>query len=344
MAQRSVFPNLLGNKTFSSVVGGDILTGRLGHAYILEGPAGSGRHTAVRQIAAALSCTARNVENKPLPCGECLICRKIESGISPDVLYFRRPEDRATIGVDTIRQMKESLWLAPNENEKKIYVVEDADTMTAQAQNALLLSLEEPPPYVIFFLLTENAGALLETIRSRAPVLRMELFDAPMLSDILRKNKKFERISRADPSCFAEAVVGSGGALGQAQTLLDRASDDCAVYLTQRRDALRIVSALFTSGGTTATEILSSIPKAREDVSALFEFVLLALRDLVAVKKNAGVPLRLYLSPDECRTISDKTSVSRILAAYDDVMQAWKDILSNASIQPVCTALLMKKH
>lgn len=344
MAQRSIFPDLLGNKVFSSIVGADILTGRVGHAYILEGPAGSGKHTAVRQIAAALSCEARDTASKPLPCGECLACRKIKAGISPDVLYFKRPEDRATIGVDTVRQMKENLWIAPNENEKKIYVIAGADMMTPQAQNALLLSLEEPPPFVVFFLLAENAGALLETIRSRAPVLRMELFDIPTLSAILRKDEKFERISRTDPSYFAEAIAGSGGALGQARLLLDRASEDSSTYLTQRRDALRIVTLLFTNGGSAATEILAALPKAREDIIQLLSLVLLALRDLAAVKKNADVPLRLYVTADECRAVSDKISVSRILAAYNSVMEAWLDILSNASIKPVCTALLMKKH
>jgi len=341
---RSVFPALFGNDSIRTIVGGDILAGRLGHAYILEGPSKSGKHTAALSIAAAASCENRMNSAYALPCGKCLACRKMAGGISPDILFVRREDGRATLGVETIRRLREDLWIAPNENEKKVYIIEDADTMTPQAQNALLLSLEDPPPYVVFLLLTENASALLETVRSRAPILRMQCFEAEKLLDFLKKESSYEAIARNDPDFFAAAVAASGGSLGKARLLLSRTDAESAEILSLREEAMRILPLLFHSDASAAANILLSLPKERENVARVLEFVLLALRDLSAVKKGADVPLTVYTAPEECRAVSDKVSLGRLVMAYDSVRTAREDILANASVQTVCAGLLFKKH
>jgi len=341
---RSLFPALLGNDRLKKILGGDILAGKLGHAYILEGPAGSGRHTAVLSAAAALSCENRLHFQHSLPCGECIVCRKIKSGVSPDVLVIRRPEDRASIGVDQIRSLREDLYIAPNENEKKVYILEEADKMTVQAQNALLLSLEEPPPYVTFFLLTENAQALLETIRSRAPILRMQLFAAEQIVDMLKKEQKYSSLSRSDPDRFAEAVTAGGGAFGRTKMLLDHGTPENIGYVQLRTDALHFVSLLFTKDPAAASQMLLSLPKSREDVLSLLRLVLLALRDLCVCKKGADIPMMFFLSRSECRPILEKTGLRRLNAAYDSLTEGYTDIQNNASVQTVCTALLMQKY
>ncbi len=341
---RSVFPTLIGNAHLRTILGSDILSGRLGHAYILEGVRGSGKHTAARLIAAALSCENRTDKGSALPCGHCLACRKIHEGISPDVIYIRREEDRATIGVEAIRTLREALWIAPNENDAKVYVIEEADTMTPQAQNAFLLSLEEPPPYVVFLLLTENASALLETIRSRAPILRMQLFDSDTLGELLKNTSRFETLSRTRPDLFAQAVAASDGALGQAKELLTAENASASAILALRADAMHITKLLFSPNAAESTEILRSLPKDREEVAELLKYVLLALRDLMAVKKSSEMPPLLYPSKTDCKLVSDKTSISRIIGTYDEVFRAREDILANASVQTVFVSLLLKKH
>ncbi len=341
---RSVFPALIGNDRLKHILASDLIAGKLGHAYILEGPRGSGRHTAALAAAASLSCENRLSDTHSLPCGECLSCRKIARGVSRDVITVRRPDGKATIGVDTIRLLREDLYIIPSESEYKVYILEEAELMTPQAQNALLLSLEEPPRYAVLFLLTENTTALLETIRSRAPVIRMQLFDAEQTAAFLQKESRFAAIQRSDPVFFAESVTASGGALGQAQTLLDRTSPDGAEYRALRTDALRFLSLLFTHDPVGVSAMLDSLPKAREDVLALLRLVMLALRDLIAVKKNASVPLMLYLSREECRQILEKTGIRRITAAYGEVIRVYGDIQSNASVQTACTSLLLGKY
>ena len=342
MQNTAVFPALIGNDRFKKIVGEDILHAKLMHAYILEGPAGSGKHTAALSAAAALSCPKKT--SGSLPCGTCISCRKIMGQISPDVIVVRRDEGKASIGVDAIRRLREDLWIAPNENEKKVYIIENAESMTLQAQNALLLSLEEPPPFAVFFLLTEDAVSLLETVRSRAPVLRMQRFDEETIADILKRDPKFARISSSDPDFFAEAVAASDGAIGKARLFLYRSDPDSAEYLSLRGDAVRFAQQLFSSDFRTSAEILQNLPKEREDVYMLLRLTVSALRDLIALKRNASVPLLLYTSKEECRELLNKTSMSRIVCAYDDVLQSADDIQANASIETVCASLLMKKY
>ncbi len=341
---KSVFPTLISNEHLRSVIGGDLLAGRLGHAYILEGPVGSGKHTFARLVAASLSCESRADARYPLPCGECLSCRKIRDGFSPDVIYIKREEDRASIGVDAVRKVRESLWIAPNENEAKVYIIEDADTMTVPAQNAFLLSLEEPPPYARFFLLTENASALLETIRSRAPILRMQIFDNEALSDILIKDPRLNTLARSQGDFFHRAVSASGGAVGRARQLLDSASAEGEALLSLRADAAKITSMLFSADPTESAQILLALSKDRAESVKLLEHVLVALRDLAALKKNPALPPLFFPTAAECRAVGDKIPLTRILAAYDDVLTAREQILANASVQTVFVGLLMNKH
>jgi DNA polymerase-3 subunit delta' len=344
MDNRVIFPQLIGNSRIKNILGGDIARGTMGHAYILVGPAGSGKHTAALSIASALACEYRKDGKNPLPCGKCLACRKIAEGVSPDVSFIRRAEDRATLGVSIIRELREDLYIAPNENEKKVYIIEEADRMTDEAQNALLLSLESPPPYVVFLLLTQNVDSLLETIRSRAPVLKMQTFGADEIYEVLVKDPRFAAATKTDRDYFARAVAAADGAIGRAVQILDKKSEEGAEYLSAREDALRTVSLLFFPDYHDAVDLLNSLPKAREDVLSLLRLSLMALRDLAAVKKNASVPLMLYVSAEECRGISDKVSIARISAAYDEVFLALSDIQSNASVRTVFSSLLLNKH
>ncbi len=342
--ERSVFPSLYGNDHFRAIAGSDILLNRFGHAYIIEGHDGSGKHTVAEAMSAALSCEKKDDSQFPLPCGECLSCRKIAERISPDVQYIRRDEDRATMGVNTIRRLREDLWIAPNENEKKVYIIENAETMTEEAQNALLLSLEDPPPYVVFFLLTKNAIALLETIRSRAPVFRMQTFSVDEIAAFLRNKPRYKSLADRESKRFSEAVIAGEGAIGMAEILLTADDSMSAETFALRETARLIVSQLFFPSSEAAISLLKAIPKERNDAAELLRLVATALRDLAAVKKNAAVPLLFYGTADECRAVTDKVSLERIVLASDDVMTARGDILANGTIQAIFVSLFMNKH
>ena len=141
---------------------------RLSHAYMISAQDREESLRAARRLAAAAVCTAPG----EVPCGQCRACRKVREGIHPDVIAVRRLEDdkgrkKREIGVDQIRQMARDAVVLPNEAERKVYIIEDADRMNLPAQNAALKLLEEPPAGVIFLLCTVNAQQLLPTVRSR---------------------------------------------------------------------------------------------------------------------------------------------------------------------------------
>lgn len=140
-----------------------LVSDKLSHAYILSGPPGSGRHDTASQIAAAMVCSSAGKR----PCGRCQNCKKVAEGIHPDVITITREADRREIYVAQIRAMLADAAVLPNEAEKKVYIIDQADALNAAAQNAMLKGLEEPPPYVAFLLIAENPGLLLETVRSR---------------------------------------------------------------------------------------------------------------------------------------------------------------------------------
>lgn len=140
----------------------------LSHAYILSGPAGSGKRTLAGLLAAALVCDRRG---GALPCLSCAGCRKAEGGIHPDIV--RVGDDGKDISVAQVRALRADAYIRPNEAERKVYILENAQTMNASAQNAMLKLLEEGPDYAAFLLLAENGSVVLETVRSRCEELEL---------------------------------------------------------------------------------------------------------------------------------------------------------------------------
>ena len=140
---------------------------RLSHAYLLIGPDGEARQEAAVRLAAELLC-----EEPDAPCGRCRNCRKVFAGIHPDVITVeRQPGDkgplRREIVIDQIRQVTSDAVIMPNEADRKVYLIREADRMNAAAQNALLKALEDPPGHACFILCAAAADALLPTVRSR---------------------------------------------------------------------------------------------------------------------------------------------------------------------------------
>lgn len=334
-----IFPTLIGNRALKDTLGADIRSGKAAHAYILSGPVGCGKHTAARLICAAIACTERDGD---LPCGKCSQCHKMLTDISADVRYIRREDNRATIGVEQSRSIKEDLYVTPNDGDCKFYIIEDAQTMTPQAQNALLQSLEEPPDFVTFLLLTTDAAALLETIRSRAPVMPMELFDRETVENYLREDKECARIEKADPDRFIAAAVASLGALGQAKALLTM-DPTKAEPLRQRAYAMQILDFMFCKRLAEGIAVpLREMPKSRETVVGALYNVQTALRDLTARKRDTTLPPLYFAGHEDVIRAAQKVSVNRLVALYDLAGDTMERLLANGAINPVMSYFLLQ--
>ena len=136
---RRYFPALLGNEKTKSRIGAAIDGGTLPHALLIGGAFGSGKTTLAIEIAAALNCEKKGDGASSLPCGECGCCKRIRELNFPDLKVLSKPKDRATLGVDAIKDFREDMFLSSTESDYKIYVIDDAETMTTEAQNALLV-------------------------------------------------------------------------------------------------------------------------------------------------------------------------------------------------------------
>ena len=141
------------------------ITGRLPHGLLLQGPPGVGKERFAAAMAAALLCRSRTDELAA--CGECPECQLTKAGSHPDLHWLKRPEDRKSISVDQVRELSERLSMTSMRRGHRIAIIEPAHLMTRQAQNALLKTLEEPPPGTLLMLVTATPSRLLPTLRSR---------------------------------------------------------------------------------------------------------------------------------------------------------------------------------
>ena len=167
----SSFKDVVGHKNIIKYISSAVQADAVSHAYILNGERGSGKRLLANLFAMSLQCQNREEDGEA--CGKCQSCKQAQNGNQPDIIKVTH-EKPNTISVDDIRtQVNNDIVIKPYSSKYKIYIIPEADLMSAQAQNALLKTIEEPPEYAVIMLLTENAEALLPTIRSRCVMMKL---------------------------------------------------------------------------------------------------------------------------------------------------------------------------
>lgn len=262
---------LAGNRRLKEQLTGQEDGRGLAHAYILSGPAGSGRHTLARLLAAAMVCTAAP-EKKP--CGRCGPCRKVRDNIHPDVKLISGPGDGKPISVDQVRALRTDAYIRPNEGERKVYLLERAEQMNPSAQNAMLKLLEEGPSYAAFLLLAENSAALLQTVRSRCE----ELVLTPV-SPLEGEEWLARRFPDRQISELRQAALDCQGILGRAVERLEGAEEAA----DRRRLAGELACVLESGRESEVLERTMELEKlGREELSQVLDALETALADRLA--------------------------------------------------------------
>ena len=198
------FKDVVGHKDILKYISSAVENNRVSHAYILNGERGSGKKMLANLFATTLLCESGNSE----PCGKCHSCRQAESGNHPDIIRVTH-EKPISISVDDIRtQVNNTVDIKPYQGPYKVYIIPQADLMTPQAQNAILKTIEEPPAYAVFLLLTENAEMLLPTINSRCVMLKLRNIKDTLIRKYLMENLEIPDYKADMCTAFAQGNMG----------------------------------------------------------------------------------------------------------------------------------------
>lgn len=226
---------------FSEIVGQDqikehlktaITQDKVSHAYIINGERNCGKEFMAKAFAQALLCEN---PNEAEPCGECHSCVQAQSLNHPDIIFITH-EKPTVISVDDIRtQINATVDIMPYQGPKKIYIMNDGELMTPQAQNALLKTLEEPPAYVCIIILTNNMDMFLPTITSRCVVLNFKPVKDELLKEFLMENMQIPDYKAAICVAFARGNVGKARLLAKSEEF-DKVKDEAVSLLKNIRD------------------------------------------------------------------------------------------------------------
>lgn len=305
------FDRLLGNEQLKNTLSRSLQKGHISHFYLISGAVGSGRHTLAKLLAAAILC-----KNEAKPCLGCLPCRKVMDGNHPDFITVEDPEHK-NVAVRIVRQMRDDVFIRPNESDHKIYFL--PQELGTEGQNALLKILEEPPQYGVFILLTDNAEKMLPTIRSRCTHLQLRPLPETLLSGALRQ--EFPQAKQAD---IEAAIARSGGFLGQAKALLS----DGEVLPPQ---TLAFAQAYAEKNNLALTQTLAPMEKwKRDQLIPVLESWLQLLQSSLSYRN--GMPAVL----EQARQIGTRRSPKEILAAAENLQKAIEYAHSNVSPAAIC--------
>ena len=297
---------MLFNRTEKEKLLSEIASGKLSHAYLIEGGEGCGKTYFARFAAAAVLCTG----DKP-PCGKCPSCVKALAGSHPDLFYFS-PDKKASMGVETVRDIKKSLFFMPNDGDRKVYIIDDAQKMTVQAQNALLKFIEEPPASVLFFIVADKKESLLPTVVSRTRIISLAPSDNADIRRFLMSESKKSGGEQID-----EAINMAEGSPGKALKLL------CRDFSRQRQLCLDFMPVLVSTSKSDAMAFLLSMKLNRDGVKEFFTLLMTALADVMNARFGRATRL---LSRDAAaeyaKSITDRKNAYLFDLATEAVVRA----------------------
>lgn len=326
------FQDIIGQEQIREHLENALKTGKISHAYIINGEKGSGKEFIARIFAAALQCEAQ--EGKP--CQKCRSCRQALSGNQPDIIQVTH-EKPNTIGVEDVRtQINNDIILKPYSSPYKVYIVNEAEKMTPQAQNALLKTLEEPPAYAVILLLTANVNSLLQTISSRCVVLNMKPTGDEQMREYLMHKLQI-------PDYRAQVCVAfARGNVGKAKMLAS--SED---FETVKQEA---VSLLKYIKDMDVAEIIAAIKKISDykmEVNDYLDIISVWYRDVLLFKAtNDANHLVFREEIQNIRKVAGRTSYEGIECVLGALEKAKSRLKANVNFELTMELLLMeiKEH
>ncbi|HQL91454.1 MAG TPA: DNA polymerase III subunit gamma/tau [Syntrophales bacterium] len=287
-----VFEDVVGQDHVVTTLRNAIRLGRVAHAFIFSGPRGIGKTSVARILAKALNCGHGPTER---PCNACTNCREITEGSSMDV---REIDGASNRGIDEIRELRENVKFSPSSSRYKIYIIDEVHMLTKEAFNALLKTLEEPPPHVIFVFATTETHKIPATILSRCQRYEFKRISLKEITATLRRIASGEGIRVSDQALTWIAQAGEGS-LRDSQSILDQAISFAGVDIADadveallgmgdRKYLLDLSRAVLARDAAACLKIIDEAFFAGADLKVFYERMLGHFRNLLLVKITNG--------------------------------------------------------
>ncbi|WP_346664171.1 DNA polymerase III subunit delta' [uncultured Merdimonas sp.] len=268
------FKDVVGHKDIIKYIQSAVESGQVGHAYILNGERGAGKKMLASLFAMTLLCEKGGVE----PCNECHSCKQAGSGNHPDICWVTH-EKPGTISVDDIRQqVSGTVMIRPYQGPYKVYIIDHAELMTQQAQNALLKTLEEPPAYAVFLLLTENAEALLPTITSRCVMLKLRNIRNTLIRKYLMEVLQVPDYKADMCTAFAQGNLGKAIMLANSEH-----------FNEIREEAIQLLKYIHEMELSELAQAVSRITTYKLEITDYLDIIMIWYRDVLLYKATKEV-------------------------------------------------------
>ncbi|ACL74547.1 DNA polymerase III subunit delta' [Ruminiclostridium cellulolyticum] len=315
---------MLGHQRIISALRTAIQKDNVSHAYIFEGPDGVGKRATALKFASMLMC-----REDQFPCGECKSCQLYREASNPDFQEIIQKDK--SISVEEIRNILKGLVIRPLYSDYKVIIINDADTMTIQAQNALLKSLEEPPPYVVFILTVQSLAAVAQTIRSRCQRI---LFNRLSHEDIMEIMESKYGPRQSDWEFIVSYADGVAG------TALELAESPHSLEL--REEVLEFTSRLVSDRDADPFKFYETFEKNNDRVDYILHVILLYFRDLLIYKETGDTSLLINSDKKDMIIRNVELSFSHIIKCIQAVWDARRGLGNNANFQLAIEVMLMK--
>ena len=333
------FDEVVGQQAVTRTLRNAISTGRIHQAFVFAGPRGVGKTTTARLLARALNCVAGPTAD---PCGQCDACVEIAQGRDMDVLEI----DAAThTGIDNVREVIISgLAITPVRDRYKVFIIDEVHQLSVQSFNALLKSVEEPPPHVVFIMATTEVQKIPNTILSRAQVFEFRTIGLAGIAGQLRRIADAEGLTVGDDALTLIARAADGS-MRDAQSALDQviafagttieADDVAAVLGLVARDLLfDMVTAVSSEDAAAAFALAGRALEAGYDVKAVCRELSRLVRDMLLVKvdpsRAADPDVASETERERLTTLAARFSREDLLRAFDVLGRAEQEVRTSA--------------